>query len=109
MHSMRSSADGHAQHAGSSQTCTESDANLGTAAAQVSLYQKGVQLNGLRVLSTTTTVPQAAAGTCAQGSINGICIGAAPRFACMPACMHAVTLLACLSNTACCSMPRPLD
>ena len=49
---------------------------LGTA-AQMSLYQRGVQLDGLRVLSTTTTVPQASSGTCTQGSINGICIGAA--------------------------------
>ena len=42
---------------------------------QVALVNKGVQIDQLRVLSTTTTYPTAASGTCSQGSINGICIG----------------------------------
>lgn len=43
---------------------------------QVALYNRGLQLDSLRVLSTTTTVPTASSGTCSQGAINGICIGA---------------------------------
>ncbi|KAK9903383.1 hypothetical protein WJX75_004519 [Coccomyxa subellipsoidea] len=42
---------------------------------QASLYQKGLELTRLKVLSTTTSVPLASSGTCSQGSINGICIG----------------------------------
>ncbi len=43
---------------------------------QASLYQKGLELTRLKVLSTTTSVPLATSGTCSQGSITGVCIGA---------------------------------
>ncbi|EIE23235.1 hypothetical protein COCSUDRAFT_47556 [Coccomyxa subellipsoidea C-169] len=42
---------------------------------QASLYQKGLELTRLKVLSTTTSVPLATSGTCSQGSITGVCIG----------------------------------
>lgn len=69
---------------------------------QASLYQKGLELTRLKVLSTTTSVPLASSGTCSQGSINGICIGRtqtqSPQFssyspACSVICMHEIRRL----------------
>ncbi|CAL8465269.1 g4804 [Coccomyxa elongata] len=44
---------------------------------QRAMYQNGLVLTRLKVLSTTSSVPLASSGTCSQGSINGICIGVA--------------------------------
>jgi hypothetical protein len=47
------------------------------ACMQVYLYQHGLDLTRLQVLSTTTIVPTASFGDCPQGAINSICIGMA--------------------------------
>jgi hypothetical protein len=77
---------------------------------QVNLVNRGIQIDQLRVLSTTTTYPTASSGDCSQGSINGICIGELAPLCSQPhvnstALLHATAAmphtLPCLATGAC--------
>ena len=42
---------------------------------QTNLYQQGLQLTALKVLSTTQSVPNAYTVSCPNGAIESVCIG----------------------------------
>ena len=70
---------------------------------QTNMYQQGLQLTVLKVLSTTQSVPNAYTVNCPNGAIESVCIGA------LTSCLLASSAeRASLSQTCCFAQGLPM-